>query len=425
MKILVVSHNCFSSSTNMGKTLGYYFSSFGKENIAQFFLYAEHPDSNEISNNYFRFTDFDAIKSIIFRGRYGCVVRPKFNNTQRVDSKAEDNIYKAAKTKTPFKYFLRDMIWKLSSWNSKRFDKWVKDFRPDVVFYASGDSAFSYKLALNISRKYSLPLIVSCMDDYYFYNVCGKSIISKVRQKIFMKNVLKTMRYASGIVCYTKKMAVDYQSLFNRPTLFYRHFDVNRSVNKHERKGIVYVGNLGLNRWKNLVKIGKCLNQLNISPLLNHIDVYSATQDESILSEMCRSEGISFKGKISAEEVKNVLNNAKYAIHTESRDYLERVNYSFSTKILETIYSGVCLIAYGPSSIASIREIEEVGTAYVISDEDDLGAKLKELLTDESVSSGILDKVNNSKDKDVLFCNDRVFKNWLEEIISRESNSNQ
>ena len=107
-------------------------------------------------------------------------------------------------------------------------------------------------------------------------------------------------------------MALDYQSFFNCPTLFYRHFDINNDENNRvDRDGIVYVGNLGLGRWINLKKIGECLDRLNIAPSLNHIDVYSATQDEKIISELKHSKGIIFKGKLFADEVKSVLNRSK------------------------------------------------------------------------------------------------------------------
>ena len=122
MKILIVSHNCFSATSNMGKTLSYYFSPFGRDNIAQFYLYAERPDSDDICKDYYRFTDFDAIKSIFFRGKYGDVIFPKTPNDNRVDSKQEEKVYSIAKRKTAIKYLFRDFVWLLSSWNTKKFN---------------------------------------------------------------------------------------------------------------------------------------------------------------------------------------------------------------------------------------------------------------------------------------------------------------
>ena len=42
MKVLVVSHNVFSYTSSMGKTLISYFSNFDSNNLAQFFIHSEH-----------------------------------------------------------------------------------------------------------------------------------------------------------------------------------------------------------------------------------------------------------------------------------------------------------------------------------------------------------------------------------------------
>ena len=63
MRILVVSHNVFSETENMGKTLVSYFKDFGQENLAQFYIHSEIPTS-DICNNYYRVTDKEMINSV-------------------------------------------------------------------------------------------------------------------------------------------------------------------------------------------------------------------------------------------------------------------------------------------------------------------------------------------------------------------------
>lgn len=425
MKILIVSHNCFSSSSNMGKTLGYYFSSFERDQIAQLYLYAEHPDSDEICNNYYRFTDFDAIKSIFLRGRFGKKVNPTPLNANRVDSKREEKIYSFAKRKTAVKYLFRDLVWSLSSWNTRRLKRWIDDFSPDLVFFASGDSAFSYNIARKIAKKRSIPLVVSCVDDYYFYNNCRGSFLAGIRQKIFLKQVRRCMRYSSGIVCLTKQMADDYSKLFNKPTFFYRRYSGPLVKPNNKRDGIVYIGNLGLGRWENIVEIGKCLKELNVSESLNHIDVFSADNDSKIVNALNNAEGVVFKGKASPNEVQNILASSKYALHTESWEFIDRTKYSFSTKILETISSGVCLIAYGPGCISSILDLSSSGLAFVIDQKTVLKEKLESLLKRDLVSKTIVDRAAYSFAEGLLVEDESVFKEWLSNITKNyENNSN-
>lgn len=419
MKILIVSHNCFSATSNMGKTLSYYFSPFGRDNIAQFYLYAERPDSDDICKDYYRFTDFDAIKSIFFRGKYGDVIFPKTPNDNRVDSKQEEKVYSIAKRKTAIKYLFRDFVWLLSSWNTKKFNRWLDDFSPDIVFFASGDSAFSYRIAEKIAKKRSIPLIVSCVDDYYFYNNCKGSFLAGIRQKIFIKQVRHCMKYCSGIVCLTKKMADDYSKLFNKRTLFYRYYSGALVKNGDKRDNIVYIGNLNLKRWENIIEIGKCLDELNISETLNHIDVYSAVTDKEIIDALKKAKGVVFKGKISPTEVQTVLSLSRYALHTESWGCIDRTKYSFSTKILETISFGACLIAYGPADISSINELSHSELAYIIDCKEELKNKLEQLLKQQSIRERILMNVSNSFMKGVLFNNNFALNEWLIDVCSK------
>jgi len=62
-KVLIVSHNVFSTTSSMGKTMAAFFNSWEIENIAQLYFHTESPNSN-ICKRYFRVTDFDIIEAI-------------------------------------------------------------------------------------------------------------------------------------------------------------------------------------------------------------------------------------------------------------------------------------------------------------------------------------------------------------------------
>lgn len=64
MKVLIISHNVFSKTDNMGKTLSTYFSSFKSDELAQFYIHSQIP-TLDICSNYYRITDKEAIKSIL------------------------------------------------------------------------------------------------------------------------------------------------------------------------------------------------------------------------------------------------------------------------------------------------------------------------------------------------------------------------
>ena len=66
MRLLVISHNVFSETDNMGKTLLSYFAKWNVQELAQFYIHSEVPTSH-LCENYFRITDKEALKSILTR----------------------------------------------------------------------------------------------------------------------------------------------------------------------------------------------------------------------------------------------------------------------------------------------------------------------------------------------------------------------
>ena len=63
-RILVISNNSFSNTTNNGKTLASFFDKYPVNNIAQLYFYLELPSYTHY-HNYFRITDNDIVKCVL------------------------------------------------------------------------------------------------------------------------------------------------------------------------------------------------------------------------------------------------------------------------------------------------------------------------------------------------------------------------
>ena len=68
-----------------------------------------------------------------------------------------------------------------------------------------------------------------------------------------------------------------------------------------------------------------------------------------------------------------------------SEDIKERTRYSMSTKIGESLGSGVCMFAYGPDDISSMEYLIENNVACVVTKKEDLHEKLEEILNSEEL----------------------------------------
>ena len=387
MKILLISHNVFCKTTNMGKTLMGYFEGVEPENIAQFYIHSEIP-TTDLCKNYYRITDKEAIKSIFTR-KSGIVFGEKdikFDaESSRTDSGNDAKRYQKARKRTPLIYLARNLWWSLGAWKTKKLLHWVDDFDPDVVFFASGDYAFMYKIALKIAKYKNIPLLVSCMDDYYFYNKNEKRFLGKLVHRRFMKQVKKTVAYSSKLFCICDKMSRDYGEFFGKPTVtIHTPATITEPLKYEKTNSVSYIGNLGYKRNEQLVKIGRALKSLDVKDKPEFIDVYSGENDPDILIDLTEENGIKFHGSIPADKVLEVMGKSLAIIHIESFDpeMRKRVAYSVSTKIADSLASGTPLLAFGPAEVASVEYLIDNKAAFCATSEDELQRVLGELITD-------------------------------------------
>lgn len=408
-KILVVGHNVFSKTDNMGKTLASYFENWRPEELAQFYIHTEVP-TDCVCLNYYRVTDKDVLKSIITR-KSGSVLGENDIQEGRASSRTDVGltaaIYQKSRKRTPFVYFMRNLIWRLGKWNTKKLRVWVDEFAPDAVFFPAGDYGFMYDVALKIAQYKKIPLFVCCMDDLYFNNKNEKKFGGKLAHKIFMRQVKKTMKYASCVFTICDKMAADYSKLFDKPcyTLHTGSSFSGPLVASKKTNRISYIGNVGYCRNLQLIDIGRALLKIDCDGKPEAIDVYSPEPRPEILCNFTPENGIRFCGQIDAEQVKKVTAESMLVIHTESFDEISRkaVAYSVSTKIADLLASGTCVLAYGPSEIASMKYLKDNDSALCIESRDALEDGLKTIVSDETlrerIANAALELANKNHDR--------------------------
>lgn len=384
-KVLVVSHNVFSQTSNMGKTMSSLFQGWDSNKLAQLYFHSEVPN-DEICKNYYRVTDFDILEALFFLKKTGEVFKEKdiISNlvTSRVDDGIKSNIYGIGSKKKPYMYILRDLLWSTKKWESKKLGLWIDKFKPDVLFFFAGDYSFSINIAISISERKKIPLIVYFGDEYYFLNYSQKGMLTAWRGRKYKENFNNLFSRVNTFITATDQMKLKYETVFRKnghtimtPTNIEK---VDTGKTNTEKKLIIsYVGNLSLGRWESLLDLGRVLKRKGFV-----IEVYSQENDRNILSHLTLDNGILFKGSISAEEVHKVIRNSTLIIHVESMDPImrDRVRYSLSTKIAESLGSGVCLIAYGPDDVSSMSYLIENNAAYVITQKQDLDVKIESIL---------------------------------------------
>lgn len=355
MKVLIVSHNCFSTYQNMGKTLKSLFSEFDKKELCQLYFYPTIPNI-DVVNSYFRITDKDIIRSFKYKEKCGNIIQSK--EIQRDNELLEHNSYKIYSSKIKKNIIiklLRECLWTLGTWDSKQLHYWLEKEKPDVIFFASGNACFSFRIVKKLACQLQIPVVTYVCDDYLLNQKNGNYEIGhKYRKNIMSKS--------ECIICICQKMCDDYKKIFQCKKLDYimTGCSINdKKIVKKKDKDFLYIGNVSLGRWKTLCAIGEALNIINSERNLNYkLDIFTFETDSEIIAAFKNIKSISFHGEIKAEKIPAMYETSTFVLHVEdlfSVKMESRVKYSISTKIGELLDSNSCILAVGSKELASIE----------------------------------------------------------------------
>lgn len=420
-KVLVISHTVFSSNGNMGKTMMDMLSCVPKEKIAQLYFHSEVPTQLNCEK-YFRITDKDMLYSVFTRKARFKIFEKEDIETDRVNSRTDSGIsakvYQFSRKRTPMIYILRNIMWSLGKWYTNELDEWIKKFNPEVVFFAAGDYSFSYKLVYKISEKYQIPVVIYCADDHFIRQKKSGNLLYNYVNNNRVKWANRVVSKSCHMITISDKMERDYGTMFGLPITTIRisaqenHYRLSFS----KRKGIVYSGNLGVNRITPLLEISRALKNASISGY-EYIDVYSGEKNPQTLELLTLDNGIYFHGAVRKEKLEEVLGSAKFVLHTEAFDEISKVRtrYSLSTKVAEYLQSGACVLAYGPRDISSIEYLAENNAAVILNKAIDVTEKISNITNNcemyEKIQSKAYELVskrhnkqeNDKKIREILF----------------------
>jgi glycosyltransferase involved in cell wall biosynthesis len=400
-KVLVISHNVFSTTSNMGKTLSAFFAGWDTEKLAQLYFHSEVPNSI-ICENYYRITDFDLLKSIFKRKDVGKILTKndicESRANTRTDKGIKSDIYQFGRKRKLYMYCGRNLLWRLGKWYTPQLEEWIDQFNPQIIFFAAGDYIFSYEIALSIAESRNIPIVVCFFDDYYLIKHNSVSPLYWINRYLFNKKFAETVGKSVAYLTISDQMNEAYSDAFNKKghvmmtasnLLNIPNDKVSSSIT------ISYIGNLGLSRWKPLVEIGRVLKNIVYDEQSLHIDVYSSEKREEVLKHLTAENGIQFRGFLNSSQVVRKMHESTLLLHVEDLDNQinkEKVKYSISTKIADSLASGTCLFAYGPAGVASIDYLKQNKAACVVTEKDKLEDTLRELLNNADLRQSYIKK---------------------------------
>ena len=406
-KALLISHNVLDKRTAMGKTIAAFFEGWEAGKLAQLYFHSEVP-TMDMCSRYYRITDTDVLKSVLCKPqndvgrRFAATQVDTKRTSSRTDAGFKHKIYSFCRRRKSYIYLARNTMWRLSHWYTKDLKNWIKEFSPDVIFFAAGDYAFAYDIAYTIAKDFDIPMVTYICDDYFINYQNPKSLLGKPVHRDLMRSVNSCMEHTANIITICDKLSDAYRGLFDKPIhTIYTGYSKRGEICA-DGEGIVYLGNLGFTRHKSLVDIGRALKRISERTGRHyHLDVYSAETREEILRELTEENGIVFHGAVGSDEVNRIISRSRLVVHVESfkPENIRKVQYSISTKIADLLASGHCILAYGPGNVASLEYLRDNKAAFVVTDQTQLEAELEDILANRERRLAIIQAAQQLAEK--------------------------
>lgn len=426
MKVLIVSHNPISTYQSMGKTMLSLFSSFSKDELCQLYIYPTLPDV-DVCSSCFRITDRNVFNSYFKFGR----IESKTIGSNEIDEtkhvlfeSREDNTF-LNRSKTYSKLLVRDLLWKFSHWYDAKLEDWLQKQKANVIFLAPGECTFIYDIALKIQKIFEIPIVTYLCDEFYFVD-SPKSLVGKIHFRKLHKKIELLMKKSSKLITICDELKESYSNRFDIPsmTIFTGSNITSCEEPKivKEIKGITYFGNLAYNRFDSIMEIGKAIDRYNNEKRKNY-KLFLYTRELSFMQQQLVRDidSIEYCGYVTGAEFHQRFSDSDCLLHIEAFDEesVDRVKHSISTKIADSLASGIPLVAYGPSNIASISYLHRECCALVITNKDELFPLLSTFFEDiflrENLAKKaiiVANKYHNSK------TNSEQLKEALLEIVA-------
>lgn len=426
MKVLIISHNPMSHKHSIGKTLLSLFSEFKKEELCQLYIHTGIPDS-DVCSSFFQVTDKDVLKGFCTRNVHGKVVSAVAEEdvSENALTGLYEKLYSSSKKRNPDRELLRDLMWKFSPWYNKKMKLWIEEQKPTCIFVAIGSGKFLYEMAIRISLDYSIPLFTYVCDD--FYSMEAPSTISgRLWKKMLILKTKELMDKTSVIVSICDELSDYYSKEFQLPAVTImtgtNYTIATQTRNQNEVSTLRYFGKLSLNRYKSMADLCRVIDEINFKSGKSYsVEIYCGGVDDEIRDAFEGIASAKFFDFISGQIFKDTFLKTDVLIHVEAFDAesIDRVKYSVSTKIADSLASGIPLVAYAPENVASMQHLLRNQCAFAATSKSELREQLDLLFASQERRIEISENAIKTAGK---YHNPKNVSQQLHKILLNEGN---
>lgn len=362
MKILFISMSPIQKGVSIGNTFLNVFEDFPDVQFFSVYTKNGYPDSS--IERAFQITDKQLLKRLLHRTK--TVGRTVPERDGQENAPAEDKMVTFARKKRYIPMFwAQSLLWLPPYWKSEALHTFLDEVQPDLLFTILSDSVPLNKLIWHIQGYLQKPLVVYAWDNNYTLQLGLTSPLVFLNRCINRHYMRKTVQKAEQLYVISEIQKQDYEKAFGvsckiltKSADFSGKPPVKSKYNSPLQ--LVFIGNIGTNRWKSLAIIAEALEQINQNGVRAQLRIYTATPLTAKMERALKKGDSSFiMGSVPASEVPQIQSDADILVHVEALDLKNKlaVRQSFSTKLVDYFKAARPILAVGPHDVASIEHL--------------------------------------------------------------------
>lgn len=388
MNILVITRSAWRNDNSIGNTLSDIFGSMDEARIYGL-CFRDEPPHNDIMIMNYAVSERQLIDNLVYKKSVGIIsCEGNMINSSAWEKKTYDRI----KKRNVFMNFLtigREALWLIGNWKNGCLIEYIETVKPDIVFMPVFGCLYPHKM-LKLIQEYSQSKIVLFhADDNYSLRQFSLSPLYWLYRFRLRHWVRNSVRLSSINYVISEIQKKEYEKAFEKPCkVLTKGGDFSgepplKRVSVGPLK-LVFTGNIAAGRWRTLAILGDEIQRLNSGSQQFKLYIYTTTPLTKKMRKALSGGPIHLMGSAPASEIKRIQLDADILVHAEGfrfRDGLQ-VHQSFSTKIVDYMASGRCILALGRPDTASIAYLAYHSAALIATSRREISACLQRVINE-------------------------------------------
>lgn len=391
-RILVISGEAWRDEDNGGNVLSNLFAPLRDEfEFAQIYCSPAEPN-NAVCTKYYHLSELQMLHSVFRFRKFGCYFQTDANKEDNPSQTNENFRQEYKRFRWWILFFIRDLLWYVSRWRTKELNNFIKEFNPDIIFAPMYGGCFMHFIDRYVFKISHKRVISYVSDDHLTFRQYSWSPIFWMYRLFLRYEVKKTAKFYSLLYTMTQEQLQEYEPILHIPMkILKKAKDFSRPTFQqqlHFPLRIIYGGNLSGNRTRTLEAIRIALSHINSKKTIAKLYVYTQTLITADIQKRLHDGRNSYlMGKVTMDELYEQYQASDILLHVESFERQPRLltRLSFSTKIIDLMYSCRCIVAVCWKESSPYRYLHNNDIAFCISAENEIEEKLTFLLNHPSI----------------------------------------